>query len=353
MIAGISCSSDDESVDPATGDGDSGTGGLEAGSGGADPGIGGDSAGSGGGPTTACGLPALDAPLAAQTEDLSILDWAGKSAAVSYTFDDATSSQVQAYTTINALGVPFTFYVTTGWIGDPSPWIQALADGHEIGNHSQTHPMAATEEELDGATAYIEQNIGVSPLTMAAPYGDSSYSNPAMSRFLLNRGVSGGSIAPLANANVYSLPTFTPPENADKIALDSGISTALSQGNWQTLLIHGFADFPDSSYLPISLDGFVAHVEELRDSGDVWIDTMLAVGSYFIGQKLLSEATPTVDGDESTWAWSLPAHFPAGSCLRIQSSGTVLQNGTEVPEDPDGYYDISLDAGQVTVRREL
>ncbi len=340
-----SCSSSEDAGKSEGGDGDTG-------SGGSDPGSGGMAAGTGGGTPTSvdCALPELNAPLAAPTETLSVLNWAGKSAALSYTFDDATSSQVQAYDAINALGVPFTFYVTTNWIADPSTWIQALADGQEIGNHTQTHPMAATDAELDGASSYIEETIGVVPLTMAAPYGDTSYSNPAMSRFLLNRGVGGGSIAPLGSTNLYNLPTFTPAENADKDALDAGVSGALSQGNWQTVLIHGFADYPDSSYLPISLDGFVTHVKALRDAGNVWIDTMLAIGSYFIGQKLLMETTPTTNGADSTYAFTVPPHFPEGGCLRIQSTGTVLQNGQEIPQHPNGYYDVSLAAGEITIR---
>lgn len=303
-----------------------------------------------GGTTTVgieCGLPALSAPVNAATAPLTVLDWAGMNAAVSYSFDDANSTQVSAYDTINALGVPFTFYVTTNWIGNPANWAQALADGHEIGNHTTSHPSQATDAELDNATAYIEDEIGVTPLTMAAPNGDTSYSSFAMSRFLLNRGVGGGSIAPLGSTNLYNAPTFIPPEGAGKSQLDSGVGGAISQGHWQTVTIHAFEQ---GGYQPISLSGFVEHVTEVRDSGEVWIDTMLAVGSYYVGQKLVSDAAPATNGTESTWSWSLPAHFPEGRCLRITSTGTVLQDGALLPQDPLGYYEISLDEGAVTVR---
>ncbi len=296
---------------------------------------------------TECGLPPLSAPVGAPTAQLSILDWAGKGAAVSYSFDDANSTQVANYDTINALGVPFTFYVTTNWIGNPADWAQALADGHEIGNHTVSHPSNATDAELDVATAYIEDEIGVIPLTMAAPNGNTSYSSFAMSRFLLNRGVGGGSIAPLDGSNLYNLPTFIPPEGAGKSQLDAGVSGAVSQGRWQTVTIHAFEQ---GGYQPISLDGFVDHVTELRDSDEAWIDTMLSIGSYYVGQKLVAAASPTTNGNESTWSWSLPEHFPEDRCLRITSTGTVLQNGSEIALDPMGYYEISLDSGSVTVR---
>lgn len=331
-------------------------------SGGTDPGSGGmtnsggmngdgDAPISGGAPnqgTSDCDLPELDSPLGSATTALKVLNWAGKNAAISYTFDDSHSSQVSNYNALNALGVPFTFYLTTNWIGGSlSTWIQAKEDGHEIGNHTETHPETANNADIDKATKFIQDNIHVTPLTMAAPNGNPSYSSPAMSRFLFNRGVGGGSIAPLSNVNRYSLPTFIPPPNADKNALDSGVSGAISQGHWQTVTIHGFSG---GAFQAISLDGFLQHVEGQRDSNKVWIDSLVAVGSYFIGQKLLDDANPSQEGAASTWSWTLPDHFPEGRCLRIQSTGSVSQNGTPVPEHAMGYYDISLDEGQVTVQ---
>jgi hypothetical protein len=81
----------------------------------------------------------------------------------------------------------------------------------------------------------------------------------------------------------------------------------------------------------------------------VWIDTLLDVGAYFVAQKLLTDATPSVEGAESTWSWTLPQHLPEGRCLRIVSSGDVSQRGAAVIKHPLGYYDLSLDVGQVTI----
>ena len=55
-------------------------------------------------------------------------------------------------------------------------------------------------------------------------------------------------------------------------------------------------------------------------------------------------------GTDKTWKWTLPANFPPGRYLRVTvSGGTVKQNGVELPWDGHGYYEIALDAGQVTV----
>ncbi|HEX2674417.1 MAG TPA: polysaccharide deacetylase, partial [Polyangiaceae bacterium] len=49
--------------------------------------------------------------------------------------------------------------------------------------------------------------------------------------------------------------------------------------------------------------------------------------------------------------WTLPANFPPNMCVRITTSGgTVTQKGSAIAWDPHGYYQISLDAGEVTIK---
>src|SRR2546429_707276 len=69
-------------------------------------------------------------------------------------------------------------------------WKKAVAEGHEIGNHSNTHPCTANYSfsrlnalenytlemmaaQLDGANAEIETLLGVKPRTFAYPCGRS------------------------------------------------------------------------------------------------------------------------------------------------------------------------------------
>ena len=154
-----------------------------------------------------------------------ILNWAGYKAAVTYTFDDGQPSQIDNYSNLQAEGVPLTFYLCAGWSNSSanflSIWSQAVMNGHEIGNHTYHHshagdlPTTGTGgtafgtiiEEIDSNTQWLMNNIGASNIqTFAAPYGDSEWVDDASTRYFVNRGVGGGTIAPNDNTD--------PPERA-------------------------------------------------------------------------------------------------------------------------------------------
>src|SRR4051812_10049530 len=66
----------------------------------------------------------------------------GKHAALSLSFDDARMSQVDSGTTLlNQFGAKATFFVVPSSVEERiNGWRQAVGDGHEIGNHTLTHP---------------------------------------------------------------------------------------------------------------------------------------------------------------------------------------------------------------------
>jgi peptidoglycan/xylan/chitin deacetylase (PgdA/CDA1 family) len=85
----------------------------------------------------------------------------GKKVAVSLSFDDARLSQVDAgIPVLDSLGVKATFYL------NPAPmrerlegWKKAVAAGHEIGNHSTTHPCS-------GNYSWVEKDNELENFTM-------------------------------------------------------------------------------------------------------------------------------------------------------------------------------------------
>ncbi len=313
------------------------------------------SAGNGSLVLSGCGLPAAGATGVAQPSgaagNLTILNWAGFKGAVTYTFDDANSSQIANYAALQALGVRMTFYIQTGKSDASNAiWAQAVLDGHELGNHTKSHAQTGAAADVDAATTFIQDKFGVKAWTMAAPYGDASYTTLAQTRFLINRGVSNALIAPNGTSNPFNLPCFIPAQGALAAAFNSQIDSAQTAGSWRVVLVHGFAGGSDSAYLPVSITEFTASVEHAKSLGNMWIDSMVNVGSYWVGQKTLSSVTPTSSGSDQIWSWTLPANFPPGKCLRVTvPGGTLTQAGNVLPWDDHGYYEIALDAGSVTV----
>jgi peptidoglycan/xylan/chitin deacetylase (PgdA/CDA1 family) len=284
--------------------------------------------------------------------NLAVLDWAGFKAAVSYTFDDTNSSQIQHYAELQALGVHMTFYLITGKTTEfNSPvWSQALQDGHELGNHTHSHVQTGTAADVDLGDMELRQKFGITVWTMAAPYGDASYQPLASSRYLINRGVGDGQIAANGNTDPFNVNCYVPPEASLASAFNAKIDALRTAGRWETVLVHGFTGGSDGAYQPVAIAEFTAGVEHTKSFGDVWIDSVVNVGAYWRGQKTFSSVTPAVSGDTTTWTWTLPAHFPPGKYLRVKvDGGTLTQAGQTLAWDAHGYYEVALDAGSLTL----
>ena len=114
----------------------------------------------------------------------------GNRMALSLSFDDARLSNVDVGLPLfKELGAQVTFYVNPGPMEERREgWRQAVADGHEIGNHTELHPcsgnfawsrskaldsysLATMRAELERANLQIQEMLGVSPVSFAYPCG--------------------------------------------------------------------------------------------------------------------------------------------------------------------------------------
>jgi peptidoglycan/xylan/chitin deacetylase (PgdA/CDA1 family) len=236
----------------------------------------------------------------------------GARCAVSLSFDDARPSQIdQGVPILNAQGVRATFYISPhNLTGDrPAAWRQAARDGHEIGNHTLTHPCSGNhrfsrknavedytlermEGELTGAQQRINQLIGVTPVTFAYPCGQT----------FVGRGVGTRSYVPLVGKHFLvgrgafnetpNDPTFCDLAQVGSLDLDDAdwgsakalIDRALAEGAWLIYFGHEVGEGGHQTTRRDTLERLCAHCRP-ANSG-VWIDTVAAIGQYVAGQRL-------------------------------------------------------------------
>jgi peptidoglycan/xylan/chitin deacetylase (PgdA/CDA1 family) len=366
LLAAVSCAKTPPTDSPGAA---GGSGGLAGGMGGM-PGSGG-MAGAGGAvvpgasrlpPPSTTGVPKP----AGTPANLKVLDWAGFASAVTYTFDDAQPSQIEHYAELQAAGVRLTFYITSGnstsSANFDATFTQAVRDGHEMGNHTVHHCQSnlsncatgsatSLDAELDDCTSYITGHFGQPAVwTAASPYGDAGYDAADATRFFLNRGTGSGTVGPNDGTDPFNLPCHAAVADETADSFDSAIDGARAAGRWLIFLVHTITPTSANWYAPIDIStvtGSIAHAQSL---GDVWIDSMVTVGAYWRGQKILAATSPTASGDSQTWSWALPAHFPAGAYLRVTiDGGTLSQGGSPLAWDDHGYYEVALDAGSLTL----
>lgn len=283
--------------------------------------------------------------------DITVLDWAGFPASVTYSFDDNDGSQLTYYEQMKAIGGRYTFYLVTSNFGvaitDPR-WKAIFEDGNEIGNHTTNHSCGAAN--IDGANTAIQNTFDKPASTMAAPNGDSACTGQAPGRVFINRGVSPSNpVRPLDNSNPFQLNCYIPSTGQAASAYNNNIDSALSQKGWVIYVIHGINPGTSHTFQPVSWDGLKGAIEYAK-SKNVWIDTMENIGSYWLGQKEFAKAMTQTNGSSKTWTWTLPDKFPTGKYLRVKvDGGTLSQGGQPLTWDPHGYYEISLDEKSVTL----
>jgi len=229
----------------------------------------------------------------------------GKRAAVSLSFDDARLSQIdRAMPILDARGVKATFYVSPGALGERlDGWQAAVTNGHEIANHTMTHPCSGNfiwsrqraledytleqmERELLDANAAIEEALGVTPTTFAYPCGQksvgrgsgvASYVPLVAEHFLVGRG---------AFSEIHNDPAFCDLAQITGIdgddepfeILKQRLDAAAADGGWLVLFGHEIGDGGRQVTHADALDALCRYATD--PANGIWIDTVAAIGRY-------------------------------------------------------------------------
>jgi hypothetical protein len=219
-------------------------------------------------------------------------------AAISLAFDDARASQLSCgLPLLDRLGVCATFFVLPEAVArTKSEWRRVVARGHEIGNHTVTHPCSANfawsrgnalermtvadfRSEVSEANRQLRRVLGLEPTVFAYPCGHT----------FVGQGLNTQSLVPLIaemfdvgrtfnDVVANSLADFDPAQtacvNSDEktfVALLPTLEAAVADSAWLVLGGHeiGYA----ADYETTQVGTIEAVVSWCRRNG-VWIDTI-------------------------------------------------------------------------------
>ena len=229
----------------------------------------------------------------------------GKRVAVSLSFDDARASQVDVGVPLfDAHAVKVTFYVNPkGMEKRLDGWKKAAAKGHEIGNHSSSHPctgnftwsrdhalenytLAMMEHEMDSANADIERLLGVKSTTFAYPCGEKfvgrgeatiSYVPLVAKRFRAGRGFRDEA----ANDPVFCDFAQVLGVDSDGMSFEEmkqAVLTAAKTGGWLVLAGHEIGKAGNQTTEAAVLEQFLKYA---KDPGNgIWLNTVDTIARH-------------------------------------------------------------------------
>ena len=229
----------------------------------------------------------------------------GKRVAVSLSFDDARTSQVDVGVPLfDRYGARVTFYVNPGNMKKRlDAWKSAAGKGYEIGNHSSSHPctgnfawsrnkaledytLAMMEHELDSANTETERLLGVKPTTFAYPCGQKfvgtgaetkSYVPLVATRFLAGRGFRDEA------ANNPSVCDFSQLLGVESDGMSfeemkKAVLTAAESGGWLVFAGHEIGNPGNQTTQSAALEQFLKYAKD--PAAGIWLDTVDHIARY-------------------------------------------------------------------------
>ena len=230
----------------------------------------------------------------------------GKRAALSICFDDARPSQIDNGADVfTRYGLTGSFYVLPGMVRSRlNDWKRLVAAGHEVGNHTVTHPCSGNfsfsrrnaleyytlerleRDEILAANDALENLLGVRPRTFAYPcaqrfvgVGEQTQSYvPLIARhFTVGRGgfdevPNDPTICDLAQITSLDM------DGASPERMRSLVQWALDEGRWLVLSGHDVAESVSQAVSPKSLDVLCRYADELE--AELWVATVITIGSF-------------------------------------------------------------------------
>ena len=244
-------------------------------------------------------------------QDSAVFPWPeGKQAAVSLSFDDARESQVIVGTSLlDQYNIKATFFVVPASVEKQlEGWKKAVASGHEIGNHSLTHPCTGNfswsrqnaledytlkrmQTELMECNKRIQELLGVKAEVFAYPCGQKfvgrgeqtkSYVPLVAKMFLLGRGWMDEAANDPVYGNFAQL-TGVEMDGKDFDQILAMLETAKKTGQWLVLAGHEMGDSGNQTTRLAMLKQLAEYVKD--PANGIWLAPMGTVAKYILHQK--------------------------------------------------------------------
>ena len=234
----------------------------------------------------------------------------GKKAAVSLTFDDARLSQIDVGIPIlDKYKVKATFYISPDNLEERlGGWKQAVKNGHEIGNHTMTHPCTGNyafskenaledytlhriEAEIDRANDIIQKKLGVKLATFAYPCGQTfvgrgkdvkTYVPLVAARFVTGRGAGGEDANDPVVCDLSQLLAM----GSDGLTFEQLkilIDKAAAEGRWLILCGHEIGLGGYQTTFGQTVEKLCRHAQD--PANGLWIDTVGKIGTYILKNR--------------------------------------------------------------------
>ena len=262
--------------------------------------------------------------LTAGEPEITVARWpGGASAAWACTLDDGLRDQLdRAVPALEAAGLRGTFFVIAGGVPDDPPTVAKpgawngiawpelaalMSRGHEIGNHSWSHPRltkaddATLAREVGAAHARIAERLGRAPLSFCAPFNAQDARVTAV--------VSASHAAWRTHQRQFG-------GKIDADAADRWLDEEESRGGWTVLMVHGITAGYDALAEPGVFAEHCRRVAARRDAGRLWPATFAAVAAY---ARTRDGGALTVEGadDRRTVVFTAAVRDPAPVELRV------------------------------------
>ena len=300
------------------------------------------------------GIAFADAPVPA----VRIATYQGdRAAAISYTFDDGTHDQLAVVPMLEAHGFHGTFLIIASRVPDTEAQVAAqhlvgwgsisweklrelVAHGHELSNHSWSHPNLKTLDEagvrgeIEKADQLITQKTGFVPLTFCYPFN--SYDDHIRAMVLEHHVNDRATCTGLAGKE------FTPD------FANHWVDTLIHDHGWGVTMIHQISETDPNATNPKVLNEQMDYVKSRADA--VWVETFLAISCY-VKERDTAKITIASTGDHKadvtvTCALTQPPYS-------VPLTVVVALPGVTKAHATLGLVDIPVTVGQDKVKFDL